>query len=115
MQVDSTSLGTLLSDREQDELQKIVSGDQVVGYAVFDGEGAAVKLSGVSENSVAVFSNLMDIAERIGTELGESAPRPAMMFSCPSMELLALPLTTANFLVVKDRTSGQRKEFRHAH
>lgn len=107
MRIDDEALDGVLTEREFTEVERILGGESVVGYAVFDGQGGSLKRVGISDNSVAVFSNLMDISERIGGELGETAPRPAMMFSGHATEMLALPLNDANLLVLKDKGANR--------
>lgn len=114
MKLDKNGLEDYVSESEQNEVDKILADDRVMGFAVFDLGGEAVQKSDVSETTVAVVSNLLDIAERVGTELGENAPRPAMMVTGSSVELLALPLNSANFMVLKGKNAIVGKGLRHA-
>ena len=114
MKLDKIGLDDHVSESEQKEVDKILADDRVMGFAVFDLGGEAVQKSDVSETTVAVVSNLLDIAERVGTELGESAPRPAMMVTGSSVELLALPLNAANFMVMKGKNASVGKGLRNA-
>ena len=81
---------------------------------MFDTEGTAVESKGVGETAIAVFANIFEQTAKIGAELGEAMPRPSIMFSGREMELIALPLANANVLVLKEKATGIRREFRHA-
>lgn len=114
MKLDKFGLDEYVSESEHSEVDKILADDRVFGFAVFDLGGEAVQKSDVSETTVAVVSNLLDVAERIGTELGESSPRPAMMVTGSKVELLALPLNAANFMVMKGKSASVGKGLRNA-
>ncbi|MEM9031425.1 MAG: hypothetical protein AAGB18_02170 [Pseudomonadota bacterium] len=114
MKVDLSALDGIVATAEMDEVTEILGADNVIGFAILDSDGAPVEANGVSETAVAVFSNIFDQAEKIGTELGETPPRPAIMFSGSDLELVALPLSHASVIVVKEKGAGIRREFRRA-
>lgn len=104
----------LIDESEVTEVKSILNDDNVVGYSIFDAEGSAVDTKGVGETAIAVFSNIFEQTAKIGAELGEAAPRPSVMFTGREMELVALPLANANVLVLKEKSSGIRREYRNA-
>ena len=114
MKPDTETLSSVMNAAELNEVKEVVGGDSVIGFAILDTKGARVDSSGVSEIAVGVFSNIFEQAEKVGLELGEAQPRPAIMFSGSEMELLALPLTHASVIVVKEKAAGIRREYRRA-
>lgn len=108
------SVGGLIGESELKEVETILEDENVVGYSIFDTDGTAVDTEGVGETAVAVFSNIFEQTEKIGSELGEASPRPSIMFTGRDMELVALPLERANVLVLKEKNSGIRREYRNA-
>lgn len=107
------ALATVLTDTEGQEFESVIGDASVQGWSVFDADGAAVASDGVSETVMAVCSNILDMAKLVGEDLGEGEPRPALTFAKRGLEMYTLPLTAANVLVVKDKSSGFRREFRN--
>lgn len=99
---------------ESSEVKTIIKNENVVGFSIFDADGNTVQSKGVSDTTIAVFSNLFEHTAKIGSELGEALPRPSIMFSGRETELVALPLTRANVLILKDKKLGIRREYRDA-
>ena len=114
MRVSLKPIKGVVDDSEVTEVTSILKEENVVGYSVFDTNGTPVQSKGVGETAIAVFANIFDQSTRIGKELGEAAPRPSVMFTGREMELIGLPLANANILILKEKTSGIRREYRHA-
>lgn len=108
---DLEALSTLLNPSEGEHLEKTIDDDAVQGWSVFDAAGEPVASDGVSETVMAVCSNILDMARFVGDELGESEPRPALTFAKKNIEMFTMPVEAANILVIKDKSSGARKEF----
>jgi len=107
------AINAVLTPSEGKEFASVIEDDAVQGWSVFDANGAAVASNGISQTVMAVCSNILDMANFVGDELGESNPRPALSFAKRNVEMFTLPLEMANVLVVKDKSSGFRREFRN--
>jgi hypothetical protein len=114
MNLQLEALESVLNERERQEVEKIVNKPNVIGYAIFDRDGITLKRSGITDTVVAIFSTISDLTERVGVELGELTPRPAVMFSSKAIEMVSLPLEAANVLFVKDKSSKMHEEFSNA-
>lgn len=108
---ESDALSSVLEDGELKKVKTVLGDDSVLGWSVFGGDGVEVASDGVTEMVTAVTSNILDLATKIGIELGEEAPRPSVSFSKSSMEMYSVPLNDMNVLVVRDKSGGFRKEF----
>ena len=114
MNLQLDALESVLNERERQEVEKIVSKPNIIGYAIFDRDRVALKRSGITDTVVAIFSTISDLTEQVGVELGELTPRPAVMFSSKSTEMVSLPLESANVLFVKDKSAKTHEEFSNA-
>ncbi|MEO0992025.1 MAG: hypothetical protein AAFX00_13895 [Pseudomonadota bacterium] len=104
----------IVSASELMEVREILEESNVIGFSIFDTDGNPVESEGVGETEIAVFSNIVDRSVKIGVELGETVPRPSILLSGRESELVALPLEKANLLILKQKSSGIRREYRHA-
>ncbi len=107
------ALASKLDGEEVKAIKDAVGDDTVRGWSVFDAEGIEIVSESVSETVTAVCSNVLDLAETIGTELNETDPKPSITFIKGARELHAEPLAAANLVVLRDKTSGMRKEASH--
>lgn len=109
MKINTGKISNLVDASEMTELKDLVDDDRVIGYSVIDDAGEAIDSEGVSETAIAVFTNIFEHTEKIGEELGETSPRPTIMFTGREMEVTALPLKGASALVVKEKGGGLRR------
>ncbi|MEM9709501.1 MAG: hypothetical protein AAF871_12005 [Pseudomonadota bacterium] len=70
----------VLNAEERKEVSALLAEDNVVGYAVFDDLGEIIEERDIAPETVAVFSNILDMARATGIELGESDPPPGADF-----------------------------------
>jgi len=114
MRVTIKPVDGLIDTTEASEIKTILGDEAVVGYSIFAQDGTPIVSKGAGETAIAVFSNIFERATNIGEELGEAAPRPSVIFSGRETELVGLPLANANMLILKEKTAGIRREYRHA-
>lgn len=107
-------LSNVLDGEEVKQIKNAVADDAVRGWSVFDAEGIEVISEGVSETVTAVCSNALDLASKIGSELSEPDAKPSITFLKGSREMSAAPMGRANLIVLSEKSSGLRKEARHA-
>ncbi len=68
----------------------------------------------ISETVAAVYSNVLDLAVKVGAELDETDTNPSITFLKGAREMQAEPLRSANTVVLRDKASGGiRKEAQH--
>ena len=99
--------GSLFSEEERAEFDTVVSLPAISGYAVFDRSGETIRRTDLSETTVAVFSNIFDLAEQIGAELGEMNTRPAIKITGSDAEAIALPMEKVNLVVLRSKSAGK--------
>ena len=93
------------------QTKSVLNDDGVVGWSVFDSDGAEITSDGVSDRVTAVTSNILDLATQIGEQLGETDARPSVSFSKAALEMYSVAVEDVNLLVVRDKSGGFRKEF----
>jgi len=75
----SKPVDAFLSKAETKELDRILSDERVVGYALIGPDGEELSVNGLwSAVSSAIFANVLRLAERIGSELGEDQGSPVV-------------------------------------
>lgn len=94
-------------------VKDVVGSDAVRGWSVFDVDGVEIAGEGVSETTIAVCSNAIDLATNIGAELNETDPKPTITFMKGAREMQTVRLDAANLLVLRDNANGTGKEARH--
>ena len=99
----SGQVAAFMTAAEAAEMERIRADDAVIGIAFFTEDGTALELSGMPEEIIPVFSNVFDIYQRIGLELGESTDRPMVIFDNKTCELFAIGLSSANAVVLRRR------------
>lgn len=109
MKINVGQIGDFVDDKELAEIKGLVESEAVIGYSLINDAGEAVELEGVSETAIAVFTNIFEHTQKIGEELGETAPRPSIMFSGRQMEVIARPMKNVSALVVKEKGGGLRR------
>lgn len=114
LQENSEALSLVLAPENVEAIKKVIGDESVLGWSVFDANGVGVASDGVSGTVTAVCSNIIDLAGGLGEQLGEDKPRPAITFGRSGMEMYTLPIADVNILVVRNKTSGFRKEFSNA-
>lgn len=107
------ALNSAIGSGEVSKLREAINDDGVLGWSVFDGDGGEVASKGVSDTVTAVCSNVLDLAMQVGADLGEEAEAPSLTFIKGSREIQLTPLEAVNMLVVRDKSSGFRKEQRN--
>lgn len=107
-------LSSVLDGEEVKKIKAAVADETVRGWSVFDADGIEVISEGVSETVTAVCSNALDLAAKVGAELSEPDVQPSITFLKGSKEMSAEPLGQANMIVLSEKSSGIRKEVRHA-
>ena len=82
----------------------------MIGYAVIGLDGIEIESSGIWASMIApVFSNMFDLSDRIGGELGEQDTCPILFLESPDFEVAGLLLTSARAVIIKrkqKRVSG---------
>lgn len=99
--------GSLFSDEERAEFHHVVTLPSISGYAVFDRDGETIRRTDISETTIAVFSNIFDLTEQIGAELGEMKARPAIKITGRDAEAIALPMENANLVVLRSKSAKE--------
>jgi len=110
---DDGPLATLLTKAELGEIDRIKSEPATIGLAIFDQDGQVIDLYRLSEEAVAVFSNIFDIVGTLGDDLAEPEPVPSILFESRTFEAVGLPLSAANMVVLKRKRSRGEEGLRN--
>lgn len=96
------NVGRYLTSEETVELARIQRDGSVIGYAVMAQDGTEIESGGTWSSMLApVFSNVFDLADRMGAELGEQDSCSMMFFESPDFEIAGLMLTSARAIIIK--------------
>ncbi|MEM7719446.1 MAG: hypothetical protein AAF222_09585 [Pseudomonadota bacterium] len=106
-------LASVLDGEEVKAIKNAVADDAVRGWSVFDANGVEIVSEDVSDTVTAVCSNSIDLAAKIGGELNETDVKASITFIKGSREMQVSCLMGANMIVLRDNTSGGRKEALH--
>lgn len=107
------NVGRYLTSEETVELARIQRDASVIGYAVLALDGTEVEAGGTWSSMLApVFSNVFDLADRMGSELGEQEPCSMMFFESPDFEIAALMLTSARAIIIKRKQKRLKEGLR---
>lgn len=97
-----TNVGRVLTSEETVELARIQKDPSVIGYAVIGLDGTEIESSGTWASMIApVFSNVFDLADRMGEEFGEQDACPTLFMESPDFEVAGLMLTSARAVIIK--------------
>lgn len=107
------ALVPVLDGEEVKTIKNVVAENDVRGWSVFDANGVGLVSEDVSETITAVCSNAIDLAAKIGGELNETDVKASITFIKGAREMQVSCLMTANMVVLRDHTSGGRKESLH--
>ena len=95
-----------LTATEASEIARITADVDVIAFALLDMEGQEIASAGAWSDMLApVFSNALDLAHRMGDEVGEGEGCGMFFVDGPSFETISITLsaTTAVFLKRKAR------------
>lgn len=95
-------VGRYLTSEETVELARIQQDNSVIGYVLLNLEGDELE-SGGAWNSLLgpVFSNIVDLADRIGEEFGEEDICPMTFMESPDFEVAGVLLSSARAIILK--------------
>ncbi|MEM9813082.1 MAG: hypothetical protein AAF913_10455 [Pseudomonadota bacterium] len=105
MTADPQSFQGALSEQEQARLTELTEDPNAVGYAVFTLDAEEIDGVGLADDAVPVCANLIDIADRFATDLGEGAGCLGVTLEGSSVTYRLEPLGDP-WLVVHRRKGG---------
>lgn len=106
------SIEALLTEPEFAELAKIRQESGVIGYALIDQTGGNLASDNLDMEALGpIFANAFDIANSIGSELGEAQECPALFLESASYELAAIRLSSCNAVIVREKPKAMTKGF----
>ena len=105
----STPVDAFLSEAETNELDRILSDQRVVGFALIGPDGAELAVNGLwSDVSAAIFANVLRLAQRIGSELGEDQGDPVVFVETREYEIAAVTLSRSKAVIIRSRSRSKR-------
>jgi len=106
------SIQALLTEPEFTELSKIRNEAGVIGYALIDENGGNLASDNLDMESLGpIFANAFDIANALGSELGEAQDCPALFLESASYELAAIRLSSCSAVIVREKPKTLAKGF----
>lgn len=109
----SDALNSAIGPDDAGKLREAIKHDGVLAWSVFDGDGGELANKDVPEKVGSVCASILDMAARVGTDLGEETEALSLTFIKGKREMQTIPLDESNLLVVRDKTAGFRKELRN--
>lgn len=104
------SAARYLTSEETVELARIQQDSSVIGYAILTLEGDEIEAGGAWSSMLGpVFSNIIDLADRIGEEFGEDDICPIALMESPDFEVAGVLLSSARVIIIK-RKSRRKPE-----
>lgn len=103
---DDQSYRSHLTDTELAELQELRSHPATTGHILFDPDSEILHSENVEEMSAAVFANVFDICETLGSQLAQSS-HESVTFESRTTEIVCLRWTNTRLVVF--RRKGNRK------
>ncbi len=94
--LEESKVAGFLTAAEREELAKLSMDSRITGHAVFNGDGEELAGEGLFEETVPVFANLFDIADKIGEELGEESHCRVIVADSQTDELSGIALMAVN-------------------
>ena len=106
------SIQALLTEPEFAELTKIRNESGVIGYALIDQAGSNLASDNLDMEALGpIFANAFDIANDIGSELGEAHECPALFLESAAYELAAIRLSKCSAVIVREKPKAVAKGF----
>ncbi|MFC4701080.1 hypothetical protein ACFO4O_12980 [Glaciecola siphonariae] len=93
-----------LAASEQAEIAKIKADPTTVGYAVVTKRGDELESQDLWEDTAPIMSNLSDIADQIGENLGEESPCRLIVSESVDFELTSVFMESAHVIALKRKT-----------
>lgn len=105
----STASSDFLSNAEAKELDRIIADERVVGFALIGPDGEEIAVDGLwADVSPAIFANVLRLAQRIGSELGEDQGDPVIFVETRQYEIAAVTLTKSKAVIIRSRNTAKR-------
>ena len=112
---ENQSIEALLSTPEAAELMKLRREAGVAGFALIDPMGKQLMADSIDADVLGpVFANAFDIANAMGSELGEANECPAMFFESDHYEIAAIALSTCSAVIVRQKPKAIARGFGNA-
>ena len=98
-----------LTASEASEIARITSDVDVIAYAILDMEGREIASGGAWSDMLApVFANALDLAHRIGDEVGENDGCAMFFVDGPAFETISIALSAATAVFMKRKAKNVR-------
>ncbi len=105
--------GRYLTSEETVELARIQQDDSVIGYALLTLDGDEIETGGAWRSMLGpVFSNIVDLADRIGEDFGEDDLCPLTFMESPDFEVAGLLLSSARVIIIKRKPKRKAEGLR---
>ena len=102
-----------LTAQEFLEIQRISADPDVIAYALLDLDGRELNTSGAWSDMLApIFANAVDLAKRVGEDLGEEDGCSMMFIESPAFEAISVRLSSTCAVFLKRKTKNVREVLR---
>lgn len=96
---------SVLTSAEHAEFEKLIEDPAIIGHALYQRDGEELALDGLWEDTVPVLSNILDLAETIGTALGGGEGAAVMIAENAQFELSSVALSSVHAVLLKKKSS----------
>lgn len=100
----AAAYASYLNESERDQMKALTDFPGTTGYIIFDKNAEVIASDNIAEISAAVFANIFDGAEVLGTQMGQSEHR-SITFENKAQEIICHRWSRTNLVVVRSKVA----------